>query len=867
MPIQSPRADGRSLDEVESATRALAEAYSGWKPPPAGSPDMGSALIRVFARMAKHVIDRVDRVPDRSFLAFLNLIGVEPQPPLAASVPLTFSLAKGSSAEPLVPKGTRVGAAPSEGDPREVVFETDRDLVLTRSKLVAVMVRSPPTFADRTAEATGAAEGYYDVFVGQPSMEHSLYLAADDILGLPAGTAVTLALDTSDPVAWQGLVDLGWVEWTYWNGQTWSLLPISSSTTPSLTFERPHDQAAVAVDGKTARWIRARFTGFASGGPNLPVPAILGLSFSASVIRSGLAPDEALSGGRPVDVSMDFFPFGERPRFNDTFHLASEEALSLPGSSVTVTLAPSAVMAPALRDTDAPLISWEVWTGSVWQKVLATSPTTANNVAQNDALRTVTLTLPAELAPAAVQGIQGRWLRARLAAGDFGKGIVLGKDQSNAVTVVDDGYRPPIFESVTLSVAHTVTTGKPVLCIAGDDRGFVDHTGEASFVPFIHPTDTKPELYLGFDRPFSERPVLLYIQVAPSLGVGAGPSAPNDIRWEVVWEYSSAATWAPLRVTDGTGGFVRSGLVELLGPEDFTPRLELGKSLYWIRARLEQGDVARRPFAGLVLTNTVLATHVATTEGTGGGMHGNRPKGVVQQLKTTIPYVESVTNWEGASGGADAESLERTQERGPRTLRHGGRAVTCEDFEDLAKEASPEVARARALSPLFDPMQQVGDPSDHPVTDAGVVTLLIVPNSDARPPAPSRGLLSDVESYLRARCSPAVRLRLAGPQWIQAIVRIKIIPVSFDGSDALRTTVEQTLHRFFDPFTGGPAGAGWALGEVPHASDVYRVLSAIDGVNAIQSLVLWFSASPSEDSLLYEVFIHRLQILAPAGGG
>ena len=54
-----------------------------------------------------------------------------------------------------------------------------------------------------------------------------------------------------------------------------------------------------------------------------------------------------------------------------------------------------------------------------------------------------------------------------------------------------------------------------------------------------------------------------------------------------------------------------------------------------------------------------------------------------------------------AAGGAAAELLAALLEREPRKLRHRGRAVTLEDYEDLAKLASPDVARAKCV-PLYD---------------------------------------------------------------------------------------------------------------------------------------------------------------------
>ena len=82
---------------------------------------------------------------------------------------------------------------------------------------------------------------------------------------------------------------------------------------------------------------------------------------------------------------------------------------------------------------------------------------------------------------------------------------------------------------------------------------------------------------------------------------------------------------------------------------------------------------------------------------TGGGVDGNQPPESIVRMLSTVPYVDAVTNAEPAAGGIAAEDVAALVDRGPRTLRHGDRAVVAADFEDLAREASIEVARATAV--------------------------------------------------------------------------------------------------------------------------------------------------------------------------
>ena len=83
---------------------------------PAG-PDLGLALIELFAGMAEQVADHLNRVPDRDRLAFLDLIGIRPLPAQSARVPLTFTLADGQTTA-FVPAATVVATPPRPAPPR-----------------------------------------------------------------------------------------------------------------------------------------------------------------------------------------------------------------------------------------------------------------------------------------------------------------------------------------------------------------------------------------------------------------------------------------------------------------------------------------------------------------------------------------------------------------------------------------------------------------------------------------------------------------------------------------------------------------------------------------------------------------------------
>jgi len=93
--MQSPPIDPRTRADLAARLGVLAQRFSDWRPAADGRPDPGSALIGVAARFAEIAVERVNRIPERDYLAFLNLIGTRPLPPQPARVPLTFTLADG----------------------------------------------------------------------------------------------------------------------------------------------------------------------------------------------------------------------------------------------------------------------------------------------------------------------------------------------------------------------------------------------------------------------------------------------------------------------------------------------------------------------------------------------------------------------------------------------------------------------------------------------------------------------------------------------------------------------------------------------------------------------------------------------------
>lgn len=221
----------------------------------------------------------------------------------------------------------------------------------------------------------------------------------------------------------------------------------------------------------------------------------------------------------------------------------------------------------------------------------------------------------------------------------------------------------------------------------------------------------------------------------------------------------------------------------------------------------------------------------------GGGRRGNVARRTVTTMKATVPFVARVENRGPAGGGVDAEGIEAAKVRGPILLRTRNRAVTAEDYEHLAREAAPEVARVRCVCA-----------SDG--GDAGVVRLLVVPAAAGRDEplrfeqlVPSDETLRCIAEHLDGRRCVGTRLVVEPPRYqgITVVARLRARPrVSPAG---LREEALAALHRHFSPLTGGPDGDGWPFGRPVHVGEVYAVLQGVPGCELVEEARL-FAADP-----------------------
>jgi predicted phage baseplate assembly protein len=216
----------------------------------------------------------------------------------------------------------------------------------------------------------------------------------------------------------------------------------------------------------------------------------------------------------------------------------------------------------------------------------------------------------------------------------------------------------------------------------------------------------------------------------------------------------------------------------------------------------------------------------------GGGREGNLDAGSLTILRSAIPGIASVTNPHPALGGVDPQSVAEARSRSALELRTRYRAVTAEDFEFLATEATPRVARALRV-----------------VDDQAGVTLRILPRVDpadrkltAEELTPDAELLEEVERYLDARKLVGTPVRLLPMRFraVSVVVNLQSSPRA--NVHRIEQEVRRSLYEYLNPLIGGTAGApgsGWPNGRSLNQGELYAIVHAFEGVEFVKILRLY----------------------------
>ncbi|WNI24044.1 putative baseplate assembly protein [Streptomyces sp. ITFR-16] len=266
MALPSPNLDDRRFQQlVDEAKRYVQQRSPEWTDHNVSDP--GVTLIETFAFMVDQLLYRLNRVPEKNYAAFLDLLGVTLFPPSAATAEVDFWLSAPQPETVLLRAGTEVATARAETE-EAVVFSTAQDLPIVPSALER-LVTAPASGeqTDRTALLSAGTD--IPCFQASPAPGDAM------LFGLPTAVPrciVAVRLDSrvegvgvdprQPPLVWEA-----------WDGARWVRCATGADGTGGLNRPGevivfvPAGHTASVVAGTRAGWLRCRVVAAEAGQP------------------------------------------------------------------------------------------------------------------------------------------------------------------------------------------------------------------------------------------------------------------------------------------------------------------------------------------------------------------------------------------------------------------------------------------------------------------------------------------------------------------------------------------------------------------------------------------------------------------------
>jgi len=681
--IPSPSLDDRTFEEiVQEAIRLIPQYCPEWTNHNRADP--GITLIELFAWMTEMTLYRLNRVPEKNFLAFLELMGIGLAPPQPARALLQFAInPKADRVE--IPFPTRVGTKPGQ-DGKYQTFETIRPVVVTNNEMVKCMSQHHESFADNTPLLEVGGRGV-PLWAGVRNVERFLYVGDKRLGTFNESSLLTIASASTGDVP-QPLVHM--LEWEYNDGERWRerASPAIETQKNEIALIGPVEMVDHDVNDETGFWLRGRLAEVPQSDEETLCDT---MEMRLELIGEGEWPDLALTSVEGDlflrnDLDRNFQPLGREPKADAALYLQSDDVLGHVEALIRIDVELADVSAvPMPQPAEDLVVVWEFYNGKRWRLIGRSGfgdydeEDPGFEFQDETACFTnngfVSFRRPKAMKAAKVNGVEGLWVRARIERGDYGVPGSYELENDRWVWKDTRPLRPPTFKALSLRFVEQMEAFERVL--AYNDFVYTDHTSLAReelkpFQPFTPVSEESPTLYLGFREPFPNDTNMVYFDLVEHEGPGRRLRAgrgDTSARLEqaqseqvIAWEYWGGRDWKDLVVRDQTHGFTQSDFVEFVGPKDHRANKRYGENLYWVRARLEHGGYDEPPVLRSVQLNCAYADNLETYTDTILGSSSGTPNQSFRFVrKPVLPGQEIWVREREMPKGPDLEEISKDE--------------------------------------------------------------------------------------------------------------------------------------------------------------------------------------------------------------
>jgi Baseplate J-like protein len=674
--IPPPKLDDRSFHDIVEEAISMIPRYSPeWTNHNPSDP--GITLIELAAWMTDLLIYRLNQVPDKNYVAFLNLLGIKLRAPRAAKALVRFQLTEGATKQ-RVPRGTQV-STPQATEEHTVTFETARDAIVSTAKPDRCFSYYDEAYAENSRyidPAVGAVSGSFEIFGGAQRIDRFIYLGDPRFANAGDNSLLKIFLGTPE----RGSRDMArLLEWEHWDGTRWKDLQPAQIDVDrgEVAFLGPLRFEPTTVNHVEGLWVRGRLAEVPQSPEDTEIDTI---RTKVEVVGEGLLPTQAYANldnaaFLPLDLSKNIYPFGKEPKVDCILSLACDELMQTADAYITIemVLADSTII-PRPNPSDQLVLAWDYWDGKRWRGLGRSAPRgalpgTGDELGFHDESRAfsqtgiVSFRRPKDMEELELNGVKKKWLRVRIEKGDYGEQGQYTLENEKWLFKDDRPLKPPALRNITFRYREDYRDVRHVLSF--NDFQFTDCTEVARteytiFQPFQAKPEESPALYLGYTTKPANDPMGLHFQLEEELGLGSLPideaevataelekyEAMRRMAWEggqrVVWEYWDGRDWEPLAVDDETQGFTSSGFAMFVAPDDWVKSPKFTEDRFWLRARLEQGGYVKPPRVKMIVSNAIDAFNQETIRGETLGSSDGGPLQTFKFLRSPLLDDETI---------------------------------------------------------------------------------------------------------------------------------------------------------------------------------------------------------------------------------
>ena len=598
--MNRPLLDPRDPDAIREQLRALAQSYTPEWRYEGTENDPGAALAELFNEMYSQSVDRLNALPEKLFIEFLNTIGFKEPNPMPAVGTVCFT-AQPNAEEPFtVPSGTQLFTPDEEGE--NIVYETERAIQVSSASISDIYFIDAEADSISRLDLSERAQRFFEVS-GEELQRHRFLVSENDVLCLECPARVVLELHPRGGEGREAAQALAG------EGLRWTFL---------------HDEAEIPFDDvreENGRLILEKKTGISPEADENghvciycaghPAAELMVDAMEISSLPTAPCPVQSLyNSDLPIPLPEGGYCFRRRPSVYDMFFLRCDTALTKRGAEALLHLDLAFIVdepeqqkerydftqpiinkqsAVELKPDDVAVtdVIWEYFNGIGWKYLPVTGDKNPFNGKRDGALE-LRFQVPDDIRATEVNADVGYFIRARVV------------DVSNPYSMFQR-WIVPFVKDASFEWQYTEAK-KPTYCFSvnnGMEHECVDaHRITQLQFPALKPmAPERPAMYFRFSASPHAMPLSLRFQI----------EGRAHLNGQLAWEYWNGKNFDPIRTVDQTERLLHSGEIFLFLPERLPSAVKFGDEGYWLRLSRSAAETGVMPMVASVTVNAVSA--------------------------------------------------------------------------------------------------------------------------------------------------------------------------------------------------------------------------------------------------------------------